>query len=195
MQTRQERTVPDVGSVTFEVYGAGRNGRRSQFKLRCDAIGLHANEMLLLSVIGSETSVKALTAGLRSSSSDQKRIDYSAHVGSVYSSSLARCSEGYRIHRTKLAYDLWHVLCMARREGFMPVLTEYALWQLLQGSDFTTPLLREWTPWLYREMKARQIIVELTQSGCRAGVCLANNDVLDELVSEGIRNDHLPIGS
>src|SRR5437868_164301 len=111
MQTVQEQTVPDVGSFGFEVYGSGRNGRRSQFKLRCDAIGLHGNEILLLSVVGSETSVKALTAGLRSSGSDQKRIDYSAHVGTVYESSLARCAEGYRLHRSKLAYDLWHVLC------------------------------------------------------------------------------------
>src|SRR4029077_17532126 len=124
MQTVQEQTVPDVGSFGFEVYGSGRNARRSQFKLRCDAIGLHGNEILLLSVVGSETSVKALTAGLRSSGSDQKRIDYSAHVGSVHGTNLTRVPNGYRVYRTKLAYGLWHVLCLAKREGFMPVMTE-----------------------------------------------------------------------
>ena len=170
MQTVQEQTVPDVGSFGFEVHGSGRNRRHSKIGLRCDAIGLFGNEILLLSVIGPETSVKALTAGLRSSGSDQKRLDYSAHVGTVAGSSLTRCPEGYKIHRTKLAYGLWHVLCLAKREGFMPVMSEQATWQLLQGAEFTTPLLREWAAWLYREMKARKIAVELTQSGCGAGV-------------------------
>ena len=49
----------------------------------CDAIGIHEREILLLSVIGPETSVKALTAGLRSSSRDQQRIDYSVQLGTV----------------------------------------------------------------------------------------------------------------
>ena len=63
----------------------------------------------------------------------------------------------------------------------------------MQRSPFTTPLLHEWVPWLYQAMKARGAIVELTQSGCQAGLLLADNDVLDELVSDGIRNGHLSI--
>ena len=81
----------------------------------------------MLSVVGPETSVKALTAGLRASSKDQHRIDYSAQVGTVSRSHLARCPDGYRIHRAKLDYGLWHVLCLAQREGFMPVLTEESI--------------------------------------------------------------------
>jgi hypothetical protein len=73
MTERQNESIPEVGSFQFELYSSGRHGRRtsSRFKLRCDAIGLHQNEILLLSVVGPETSVKALTAGLRSSEKDQ----------------------------------------------------------------------------------------------------------------------------
>jgi len=50
------------------------------------------------------------------------------------------------------------------------------------------PLLRDWIPWLYRKMKERGVIVQLDQSGCQAGLLLADNDTLDALVGEGTRN-------
>src|ERR1700722_1084537 len=95
----REGSLPVVGHFDLEVYGSGRHGRHtaSRFSIRCDAIGLHDNEVLLLSVVGAETSVRALVAGLRSSGRDQKRIDYSAHVGDINCANLARCEDGYRI--------------------------------------------------------------------------------------------------
>lgn len=189
MQEMQKPTLPDVGQFCFEVYGSGRGSRRrsSRFRLRCDAIGFHDDQMLLLSVVGPETSVKALTAGLRSSAQDQRRIEYTVHVGDINRTNLARCPAGYRIYRTKMGYDLWHVLCLAQREGFMPVMTEQTVWQLLQNDKFTTPLLREWVPWLYKKMKERANVIPLTQHGCQAGLLLTDNATLDELVSEGIK--------
>src|SRR6266404_3644992 len=197
MQNVQDPTPAGIGTLDFEVYGSGRGGRyrSSRFQLHCDAVGLHEDEMLLLSVVGAETSVKALTAGLRSSGRDQKRIDYSASVGPVNRMRLTRHADGYRIHRSKLNYGLWHVLCLAKREGFMPVFTEGSLWQLLQGDRYTTPLLKEWVPWLCDEMKRCGLLVELTQFGCQSGLVLADNDALDELVVHGIRHGHLRIGS
>lgn len=188
--------APVVGSFQFEVFGSGRTGRRtsSRFKLRCDAIGLHQNEILLLSIVGPETSVKALTAGLRSSVKDQQRVEYSVQIGGVHGSNLGRCADGYRVYRTKLDYGLWHVLCLAKRQGFLAVMNDEALWQHLQGDQFTTPLVREWIPWLTRKMKEQGDIVELNQSGCQSGLVLANDETLDELVSKGIKECHLAIG-
>jgi hypothetical protein len=195
MQEVLEQSARKVGFFDFEVCGSGRDGRQrsSKFRVRCDAIGLYTNEILLLSVAGAETSVKALTAGLRSSGKTQKRIDYAAHVGGITTNLLTRCLEGYHMHRTKLGYGLWHVLCLAKREGFMPVMTEEALCHILQGEQFTTPLLRDWMPWLYQKMKIHDVIIPLTQSGCQAGLLLADNDALDKLVTEGIRKRHLQI--
>jgi hypothetical protein len=156
MQAVEELPEFTVGHFDFEVFGSGLNGRArsSRFRMRCDAVALHNDEILLLSVVGAESSVKALTAGLRSSGKDQQRISYSANVGPVNGIHLTRCADGYRIYRTRLGYGLWHVLCLAKRPGFMPVMTEASLWQLLQGDSFTTPLLKEWIPWLYCEMQA-----------------------------------------
>src|SRR5262245_35233379 len=104
MPDAKEQTLPEVGWFELEVSSSGRSGRRrfSRFTLRCDAIGLHDRAILLLSVAGPETSVKALTAGLRSSARDQQRINYSVRVAGVRGNRLERCPEGYRIHRTKL---------------------------------------------------------------------------------------------
>lgn len=191
----KEHTLPEGGSFEFEVYSSSRRGRSrsSRFKLRCDAIGLHDQEILLLSVAGPETSVKTLTAGLRSAGKDQQWINYSVQVGNVSGSHLARCPDGYRISRARLSYGLWHVLCLGKRHGFMPVMTEESLWQLLQKDPFTTPLLREWTLWLFREMKKRRAIVQLTQSGCQTGLLLTDAKTLDTLVGQGIRQGHLAI--
>src|SRR5437868_13306957 len=125
MQAVQEPTLAEVDQFMFDVHGAGRGGRRraSRFQARCDAIGLYSDEILLLSVVGPETSVKALTAGLRASGQDQQRIEYSAHIGAVHGTRLTKCPAGYRVYRTKLDYGLWHILGLARREGFLPVLT------------------------------------------------------------------------
>ena len=196
MEHGHEPALANIGNFGFEVFGGGRKARyqSSHFKLRCDAIGLHEKEILLLSVVGSETSVKALTAGLRASGKDQKRIEYSARVGNLSDRGLAKCPDGYRIYRSKLDYGLWHVLCLAKRDGFMPVMTEESVWQLLQGERFTTPLLREWIPWLYRRMKDREIIVELSQNGCQAGLLLADSEALDTLIGEGLRQEKLTIG-
>ena len=195
MSQVSESTHPAVGSFDLEVYSSGR-GRRScssRFKLRSDAIALHDKEILLLSVVGSETSVKALTAGLRSSGKDQKRIDYTVHLGSVNETHLIKCPDGYRVYRTKLEFGLWHVLCLAKCEGFLPVVSDETLWQHLQSHRFTTPLIREWVPWLCTEMTKKGVIAPLTQGGCRAGLILADNDILDDLVSNGTRKGHLVI--
>jgi hypothetical protein len=185
----------DVGSFDFEVYGSRRGGRSccSRFKLRCDAVSLQEKEILLLSVVGSETGVKALTAGLRSSTRDQKRIEYTVHLGGMNEANLTKCPDGYRVYRTKLNYDLWHVLYLARREGFMPVVSDETLWQHLQGHRFTTPLLREWIPSLCEEMRKRGILAQLTQSGCEAGLLLADSDTLDQLVGKGLKKGQLAI--
>lgn len=195
MEDLKEAARHDVGAFDFEVYSTGRRGRStcSRFKLRCDAVGLHEKEILLLSVVGSETSVKALTAGLRSSNRDQKRLLYSVQLGNVNQADLSRCPDGYRIYRTKIDYGLWHVLCLAKRDSFLPIITDETVWQRLQSSQFTTPLLREWVPWLRNEMKRRKVIVELTQHGCQAGLMLANDEALDALVSSGIKKKQLTI--
>ena len=134
MPTAPIPVLADVGYLNFAVYGSGTRESRLFFSVSSSlhAIALLKDEILLLSIVGPETSVKALTAGLRSSGQTQKRIDYSAHVGHLHQSPLTRCPDGYRVYRSKMPYGLWHVLCLAKREGFLPVLSEETVWQALR---------------------------------------------------------------
>lgn len=145
-----EQQSPDsaLGSFQFEVFGNGRGSRscRTRFKVRCDAIGLHEKEVLLASIVGSETSVKALTAGFRGSTKDQKRYEYSVQLAGVRETELTKSPDGYRVYRTKLGYDLWQVLLLTKRDGFIPAVTEETVWQFLQSQRFTTPLLANGFP-------------------------------------------------
>ena len=195
MTGEQAPTHREVGTFEFEVHRPGRGGRSccSRFKVRCDAIGLHERVILLLSIVGSETAVKAVTAGLRSSNRDQQRIEYSVQLGVLNETRLTKCPDGYRVYRTKLDYDQWHVLCLAKREGFLPVVTDETVWHLLQSDRFTTPLVREWVPWLSAEMTKRGLLAPLCQVGCQAGLVTADCDTLDKLVCDGIRKKHLTI--
>jgi hypothetical protein len=190
----QSDTNPEVGTFEFEVFRHSRAGRTtsSHFTLRCNAIGLHEREILLLSVIGPETSVKAVTAGLRSSTRDQERIEYTIHLGNINATNLTKCPQGYGVHRAKLGYGLWHALFLGKRPGFLPVLSEASLWHQLNSSQFTTPLLREWVPRLYAEMLNEQI-VPLVQAGCHAGLVMTDTAALDKLVTHGLRKKHLTI--
>jgi hypothetical protein len=197
--SRREYTLsqsnPEVGTFEFEVFRMARGGRTtsSRFKLRSDAIGIHEREILLLSVVGPETSVKAVTAGLRSSTRDQERIDYTAHVGNVNATNLTKSPDGYRLYRTKLAYGLWQTLFLAKRLGFLSALSEESLWNFLKSDQFTTPLLKEWVPWLLSEMTKQGQIVPLVQAGCQAGLVVADTAALDKLVTNGLRKKHLTV--
>src|SRR5215468_5862122 len=108
--------APDIGTFDVEVYGKHRR-TASKFSVRCDALGHHEQELLLLSVIGPETAIKSIVAGLRSSEKDQGRIMYTAHVGSLYAR-LFKSEAGYRVYRAKMGYGLWHCLCVSKKPGF-----------------------------------------------------------------------------
>jgi hypothetical protein len=58
---------------------------------------------------------------------DQDRFGYAVHVGGVGETHLAKCPSGYRVYRTRLDYGQWHVLLLARRDGFLPVVTDETL--------------------------------------------------------------------
>lgn len=75
----------------------------------------------------------------------------------------------------------------------MPVVSDETLWRHLQSPRFTTPLLRQWIPWLGQEMRKKGTIVQLTQAGCDAALMTADDDTLDGLVRQGVKHRHLTI--
>jgi tape measure domain-containing protein len=196
---QEPQKIPDVGFFTMEVPGEGRRGRfnSTRFTVRCDAIGLHGErrEILLLSLAGPESAVKAVAASLQS---NNNRAEYSVRC-TIGDSDLTRCNlgkgtAGYKVHRNKLSCgNWWQILLLSTAAGFMPVLTEVTLWRELQSERFTTPLLREWMSWILQELKRRKLLFDLQGFGCQAGYLVAETGQLDELVSEGIKSGALKV--
>ena len=164
------------------------------FSLRCDAIGLHKSEILLLSVVGPETSVKALTAGLRSSGKDQKRIDYSAAVGTVNDAYLSQMPGRLPdpSHQARLRPVACPVPGQAR--GFHAGHDR----RRPSGSSFKgiPSRRRSCSPWTARLMQAHEGPRHARRADAKrlpGRVVLADSDMLDRLVSEGIRHGDLAI--
>jgi hypothetical protein len=166
------------------------SGGETDFALRCDALACDRDKrILLLSAAGPETSVKALAAVLRSEAKVRFYPELESPFYRYYGP--VRHPAGYTVQRAKLDPNTWHVLCTAKVEGLLPVLSEEALWQELRGERFTTPLLRSWVPWLLQRLLEQGGLVRLEQVGCEAGLLLAGTETVDELVSEGINQGHL----
>lgn len=176
--------------IAYRNTAAGRS-TSTTFRMHCNGIAFNERELLLLSVIGPETSAKSVSAALRSSERDQERIEYHVNTGTVQPSYVSKSPTGYHVHRAKLGYGLWHILLVSRRPGFLPVLSDDALWQHLRSDEFTTPLLREWVPWLRSELCRRGNLIRPTQGGCETALVNADSELLDELVTHGLRTKRL----
>src|SRR5262249_49686986 len=153
-----ENLAADLGSVVVR-------GEHTGVRLHCDAACATLDgKILLLSAAGPESAVKALAAALRSDA----RVTFVFDLDGFHVRDPKRCEEGYKVYRAKLPGDLWHILCVAKTEGFMPVLTEESLWRELRAERFTTPLLRAWIEPLMKRLQDGQggRLAELRQKGC-----------------------------
>lgn len=134
---------------------------------------MHGGELLFLSASGYSANFKVIGAAVNSGGSipcywrasglnilrpsqagDQYR--YPRNPGNM----LTVSASGYDIHKHRLGFGEEHRIFVSRRPGFMVVASDEAVWQELKGSDYTTPLLREWLPHLVRELKSRSLLVE-----------------------------------
>lgn len=94
----------------------------------------------------------------------------------------------------RLGYDVVQVTVWSRPEdGFLPCISEEAVWQVINSPPFTTPLRRQWLPWLIGRMKEERQVRELQCFNCNSGMFYLQPEGLDELVSEGLRKRAITI--
>lgn len=189
---------------------------------------MHGGELLFLSASGYSANFKVIGAAVNSGGSipcywrasglnilrpsqagDQYR--YPRNPGNM----LTVSADGYDIHKHRLGFGEEHRFFVSRKPCFMPVASDEAVWQELKGSNYTTPLLREWLPYLVAELKSRSLLVECEvhpyrkrkegeedensreyQSGapilsCCVLSCLTKD--VDNIVIDGLRNKKIVI--
>jgi hypothetical protein len=177
----------------------------SAFRANCDMLARYGTLLEAVSLVGSQTTVKALRACLCSNISAtfyaanmrfRRRAAGSSdgyYIG--LPGALTRQPLGYNVRIVRLGYDSWHLLALSREPGFMPALSEPALNKALRSPQYTTPFLREWLPWMAEELATcvnpKLRILDGFQS--QAALLTATTPDLDELVSRGLREKMIRI--
>ncbi len=194
---RHTKPTVAAGTLTLTIYSAKR-WERTQVELRSDAAAWLGGHVLLVSAAGPESSCKALAAALHGDRRMECAFQWEngGAYGPARQYNLSQHQDGYRCYRTRLLpqYGLWQLVAVAKTGDFLSVLSEEALWQHLRGARYTTPLLREWTPWLQDRLTKENLLVKADGYGCQAGFCHATSEDLDQLVEQGLRDGTLHLG-
>lgn len=177
----------------------------------------YSNDLYALSVAGHERTISACVAGLSKGGSieffwkgcqllmrtvserrsyyvgngaDHYRMEVHPDAGGL---SVKPLPGGYTCHRQHLGYDTWHLLAVSRNPRLLIDGGDEALWRILRGDQFTTPLLRSWVPELRREMLEAGLLKDLVTVGLQspAQLVLVEDLGLDALVEAGIRAGRL----
>jgi hypothetical protein len=175
----------------------------TSFKVHCDMLAGYGTYVEALSVVGPQSSLKALRACLCSNvattfypSQNMPWRSDGREARWCRPASMSRQPMGYEVRIHRLGYDSWHLLALSREPGFMPVLSEPSFNKALRSPQYTTPFLREWLPWLADELadddNPRLRLLDGFQT--QAALLTATTPDLDELVSRGLREGaiHVP---
>lgn len=138
---------------------------------------------MIVSAAGPSTSVKSLFAVLASNTKTEIKVSEIPGLNSY--GYYRRCDEGYRFYRAPLHRNLYQVLAIAKHPRLIVNLTEETLWQSLRSTEFTTPILRHWVPWLMERMKVDGMLKMLDCYQCNAAILRGESEHLDKLVVEG----------
>jgi hypothetical protein len=103
--------------------------------------------------------------------------------------------DGYQVFTHKLGFGLIHALFMTRMPGFMKVVTPESLWQELKKERFTTPIIKEWMPYIEGKLREGELLEDAHVFNCNCGVLSAVTKQLDAIVCEGIQLGqlHMPV--
>ena len=101
---------------------------------------------------------------------------------------LCLTADGYSVFTHKLGYGMAQALFITRMPGFMKVVTPESLWQELNTSRFTTPILRAWIPYIEKTLRDEERLEDAYVFNCACGVLTASTKSLDEIISDGLKS-------
>jgi hypothetical protein len=146
----------------------------------------------IISVIGSSSAVKAARAMFMGNAGDHRfRIEY---PNGAMSATCVRCEDGYSTYRQRAsALDYWHLLMVSKKIGLLPSVDEQRVWQELRSDRYTTPILRQWVPFIIDRLTEVGRLRRLGGFGHNAGLLTASCIDLDNIVSRGLKYKQLQI--
>lgn len=183
--------IPEPNLI--ELRAAGENFSAD---ILCDAVATDGFFVMLLSTAGPQMTINAIAAGLRNPGSMQFKPHRMERLLETYNydRSLKVREVGYEMSKTPIGYDLWHLVAVARSSTLLIRDTPDALWSLLSGPPFTTPMLRSWLPHIEPKLRVdERHLRKLRSFGCDAAQLHITNEQLDEIVSDGVKSGRMKI--
>ncbi len=162
------------------------------------------HELLMVSLVAEQQHVKQLRAALVPVKGAAPKVtiegaDIKTNVigredwQAQYPGKLRPSVEGYSIWSHKIGYGLAHALIVTKTPGFMMVVTEGTLWLELCTTRFTTPILREWMPYIEKQLRACSRLADAHTFNCQCGVMTASTKKLDDIVIAGLTTGDIVI--
>ena len=170
-------------------------------EVKCDRLALDGyGRLLFASVLADAGIIK----GIRALVNTDKRADIQASGIRIKQAgqddyalkrpgTIGRMETGYVTEIHRLPYGQAHAFILSRHPGFLAALTDEHLWGVLTQPHHTTPILREWVPWLRRELIDRGKLKEAYCHRCECAVLEAATGDIDEAVSDGLKDGKLVI--
>lgn len=146
----------------------------------------------LLSCAGPHTSILALHACLYGGAANPT---FRANGGPFEWSKIEHNAAGYVTRKQKLAgcYGWYQMVMLAKTPGLMPVVDDAALWREFKSDRYTTPILRQWVPFLRETLIEGGKLEMLDCFQCRAGLLRVSPEDLDTAVCAGVEFGALEI--
>lgn len=158
------------------------------------------SSLVLVSAVGSQSACKSLAAHLNQNAEVKftfpKGLPVTRTSGAEATAFGSRKKKGqgrYRVQLHRLGPGTHHVVALLKDPGFMPCVSESAVWNELQSDRFTTPLLRAWLPRLMETLQEQGAIRRYARHECEAGMMTLTGEDLDLLVKAGVRDGSLAI--
>lgn len=182
----------DLEYGLLEVTGKDQNWD----KIKCDRIALTDKaELLFVSMIADSGIIK----GMRGSLSTNKNVtisyngpeltDGNRKSRSYFTISKLEC--GYRDDSHRIGYGMVHAFFFTRLDGILLNCDDDHLWAHLRDDRYTTPIVRDWMPWIRQEMVRKNYLRQAVCFGCNVARVVMTPAQLDEIVAEGVKTSQL----
>lgn len=179
-----ETKTQNIPSLEFDRVAVHEDGRLQFVSLLADGVRLKAVRAMLSGATGKAT----ITA------SGMKLVK-PGYYGekSIGNMRISNEPAGYDCHIHKLGMNLAQCMMISRAEGFMVNVTETALWNQIKDTRFTTPVLRDWLPYIKRELERRGLLNWCWIHDCKCATLTANVEHLDDIVKKGLNRREIEI--
>jgi hypothetical protein len=180
------------------------SAKETKLTAQCYRAAIGRDDVIyLLDVAGPAMTIRAISAGLNKSVSTSFQIEGAEDIRR-YTALKKDEQHGYRTETTTIGppgCSLTHFIAISNAPGFMPYVNATALAKSLGTDHFSTPFLTpvlhgpgvpDWMPYICKRLIEESTLQYTRSHNCKGGILKSEGEMIEKIVSEGVRDGHLP---